>query len=37
MAAVVGIAILLVVLGVGLRAIKRQRAEGRRGKLPPIG
>lgn len=37
MAAVIGIAILLIVLAVGVRAIKRQRDDGRRSKWPPIG
>ena len=37
MEAVVGIALLLAVFAFGLRAIKRQRDEGRRGKFPPIG
>lgn len=36
-ALVVGIAVLLIVFVVGLRAIKHQRDEGRRSKLPPIG
>ncbi len=37
MGLVIGIAVLLVILVVGLQAIKRQRDEGRRSKLPPIG
>ncbi|MEL6892748.1 MAG: hypothetical protein AAFP84_14210 [Actinomycetota bacterium] len=32
-----GIGILVIVLVVGLQAIRRQRREGRRSKLPPIG
>ena len=37
MDAVIAIAILGVVFVIGLRAVKRQRDEGRRGKFPPIG
>lgn len=33
----IGIGIMGLILVVGLRAIKRQRDEGRRSKLPPIG
>lgn len=33
----IGIAVMGAVLVFGLRAIKRQRDEGRRSKLPPIG
>ena len=37
MAAIAGIAVLVVVLALGLRAIKNQRDGGRRSKWPPLG
>lgn len=37
MAELIAAIVVIAVLVVGLRAIKRQRDEGRRGKWPPIG
>jgi hypothetical protein len=34
---VIGLGAIVIVFVIGLRAVKRQRDEGRRSKLPPIG